>query len=278
MKRTLVCLLTAILLLSLCACGGGGASADPNAGKYIGYQADVMGWEPIENIYDEGENYIELKSGGKGTFCLNGEVLKVKWTMDGENLTMTADDQTCTGTLKDGLITIDFFGSGIMMSFTKEGAAVSTAPDKGGTDGAKPAASDATFDYDNAGEILFSYPSAQFTVDDYWGALESGEDGYPRITFAADTNDEEKQASLDSIDTYSTVEGFSKSELKVAGNNAYRFTYEDEFGDYCTDTFIVFNTNTASYCGIWVRVTSEVSFEDSQSAVIEGIIQSMTLK
>lgn len=119
MKRTLVCLLTAILLLSLCACGGGGAAADPNAGKYIGYQADVMGWEPIENIYDEGENYIELKSGGKGTFCLNGEVLKVKWTMDGENLTMTADDQTCTGTLKDGLITIDFFGSGIMMSFTK---------------------------------------------------------------------------------------------------------------------------------------------------------------
>ena len=74
------------------------------------------------------------------------------------------------------------------------------------------------------------------------------------------------------------MEGFSKSELKVAGNNAYRFTYEDEFGDYCTDTFIVFNTNTASYCGIWVRVTSEVSFEDSQSAVIEGIIQSMTLK
>lgn len=72
MKRGFRKILSVILVLammcSLAACGSGGKDLDPNLGKYIGYQIDIMGWEPMDSVYDGGENYVELKSGGKGTF------------------------------------------------------------------------------------------------------------------------------------------------------------------------------------------------------------------
>ncbi|NLC75926.1 MAG: hypothetical protein GX685_12025 [Clostridiales bacterium] len=125
MKRGFRKILSVILVLammcSLAACGSSSKDMDPNLGKYIGYQIDIMGWEPMDSVYDGGENYVELKSGGKGTFCLDGSSTKIKWTLDGENLTMTAEGEDCTGTLKDGMITTDFFGYDFTMTFLKEG-------------------------------------------------------------------------------------------------------------------------------------------------------------
>ena len=565
MKKTLSFILAVILLFALAACGSGGNSTDPNIGKYIGYQIDVFGWEPIESVYDAGENYVELKSGGKGTFCLDGEDVAIKWTLDGENLTMTASGQTCTGTLKDGLITTDYFGMDMTMTFLKEGTSTPTASaaaevgfwemyeedengnpltteekreigidytiqfnadgtgttvfdhetaflwgnskitisdgeggtvdfpytvsgdeltldtgdsilifrradtvsrpveslssyadywagdwygwwyvtDAGGewanfegyctdacamlevydddtgyfaawnetniageafctcdvsfSDGVTdagcmvsengsfftaggighadwvidPGASvvsefdhmimiqaaaidssnsdnyiyadiflrpwgmtwddvaiadttdmpyddmmplryddwylpmleagvteapssfdepvpdghasgatataDGTYDYESEGEILFRYPTDQFDYDDYWGSLV-GKSGSPTIRFNADWQENQRQESLDSIDTYATEEGFSRSEFMVAGSNAYRYTYIDGFGDYCVNTYISFSTPTDNYCGVWVNVSSSVSFDDCQSDIVEAIIQSLSLK
>lgn len=68
MKKVLS--LVMILILSLTACGGkgGGASDDPNLGKYIGeeYSGDGSNWFSLSEIFDEGESYIELKDGGSG--------------------------------------------------------------------------------------------------------------------------------------------------------------------------------------------------------------------
>ena len=114
MKRILAIALAALLLMAvLAACGGGD-------GKYLGkYQlskvssegesytveefADLMGME-----VDEVKNmmYIELKSGGKGTFNLDDEPQEVTWKVDGEKLTLTADGETVDGTIKNDVITL----------------------------------------------------------------------------------------------------------------------------------------------------------------------------
>ena len=114
-------LLVLLMAVNLAACGGGGAE-DPNAGKYLGDQINILGWMPITEIYS-GDNYLELRSGGKGEFCLDGDPVKVKWKLEGEKLVVTAEGQDCTGTLIDGVVQLDtFFGMEMPMTFVKEGA------------------------------------------------------------------------------------------------------------------------------------------------------------
>ena len=115
MKKVLS--LVMILILSLTACGGkgGGASDDPNLGKYIGeeYSGDGSNWFSLSEIFDEGESYIELKDGGKGVFCLGGDATDIKWTLENGTLKMTRDSLESNGTLKDGIITLtDLWGIG----------------------------------------------------------------------------------------------------------------------------------------------------------------------
>lgn len=122
MKKRAALFFALAMILSLAACGGGTVEQnDPNQGKYIGQQVYVFDWEPIDEIY-EGESYIELNAGGKGTICLDDSSTGMTWKLDGENITLTAEDQDCTGTLKDGLLTIDnFFGMEMTFTFLKEG-------------------------------------------------------------------------------------------------------------------------------------------------------------
>lgn len=147
MKRKVCSILMVLGIMAIfTACGGNGGESknDPNLGKYIGDQIEILDWEPIDEVYDAGENYIELQSGGKGIFCLDGDSTKITWKLDGENLTMTAEGMDCTGTLVDGVITTDFFGMDMTMTFVREGAsapdpASSTAPEGGeGAEGTAP--------------------------------------------------------------------------------------------------------------------------------------------
>ena len=113
MKKVLS--LVMILIFSLTACGGkgGGASDDPNLGKYIGeeYSSDGSDWYSIDDVL-EGESYIELKDGGKGVFCLGGDATDIKWTLENGTLKMTRDSLESNGTLKDGMITLtDLWGN-----------------------------------------------------------------------------------------------------------------------------------------------------------------------
>ena len=124
MKKVLS--LVMILILSLTACGGkgGGASDDPNLGKYIGeeYSSDGSNWSSLADVL-EGESYIELKDGGKGVFCLGGDATDVKWTLENGTLKMTQDSLESSGTLKDGMITLtDIWGNDtVTITFQKEG-------------------------------------------------------------------------------------------------------------------------------------------------------------
>lgn len=131
MKKVLS--LVMILILSLTACGGkgGGASDDPNLGKYIGeeYSGDGSNWFSLSEIFDEGESYIELKDGGKGVFCLGGDATDIKWTLENGTLKMTRDSLESNGTLKDGIITLtDLWGNDtVTITFQKEGGSEAAA-------------------------------------------------------------------------------------------------------------------------------------------------------
>ena len=132
MKKILSLALALMMLLALGACGGkgGGTSDDPNLGKYIGaeFSGDGSQWFRLDEIYDEGESYIELKSGGKGVFCLGGDATDIKWELKSDgSLKLTRDSLESSGTLQDGVITLtDLWGSAVTVTFIKGDGASST--------------------------------------------------------------------------------------------------------------------------------------------------------
>ncbi len=132
MKKILSLALALMMLLALGACGskGGETSDDPNLGKYIGaeFSGDGSQWFLLDEIYDEGESYIELKSGGKGVFCLGGDATDIKWELKSDgSLKLTRDSLESSGTLQDGVITLtDLWGSAVTVTFIKGDGASST--------------------------------------------------------------------------------------------------------------------------------------------------------
>ena len=120
MKKIVALMLTIVLLLSLSACTGG--EPDPNEGKYQAVSAKAMGVTmDVAEVYP-GETWVELKSGGKGTVMLDGDDFPMKWTLEGDAITITLEDVDSVGRLADGVITMDMMGMGLEMTFLKEGA------------------------------------------------------------------------------------------------------------------------------------------------------------
>lgn len=120
MKKRIAILLTIVMMLSLAACGGG--EPDPNAGKYQGISAKALGMTMDMSEVYPGETWVELKSGGKGNIMLDGEEFPMKWTLDGETITITIDGVDSVGILADGVITVEPMNMGVEMTFLKEGA------------------------------------------------------------------------------------------------------------------------------------------------------------
>ena len=118
MKKVFALMLALTLALCLCACGGGGEETDPNAGLYTCTGIEMMGFTfTPEEVLEEGDASIELKSGGKCTFTLEGASETCDWTLDGDAITVEVEGETFTGTLTDGVIVLDMMG--MNMTFEK---------------------------------------------------------------------------------------------------------------------------------------------------------------
>ena len=104
MKRYLALLLSLVLTLTLCACGGGEDTA--HVGQYD-CTSVTMGDVVIDSI----EGSLDLQKGGKGTLTLSGESYSLTHTLEEGTLTLTIDGQDAPGTYADGVITVDLFGA-----------------------------------------------------------------------------------------------------------------------------------------------------------------------
>jgi len=127
MKRTakiLSLILAMVFLLALAACGGGGGADadDPNLGVYklqslMGFSLEEYA-EMMGVTADEAADSmtLELKSGGKADWTIDGETQTLDWSLEGDALTFTDGSETLEGTLADGTITMDMEGVEIVLA------------------------------------------------------------------------------------------------------------------------------------------------------------------
>ena len=130
MKRLLSALLTMAMLLGLCACGG--PKYDESLlGTYTCYAVEMLGVEMEADEVLSQAATLELKQGGKGKMNIEGSSGSIKYTLDGENITVDVSGETATGTLKDGVLHIEIMS--MNMYFIQEGKDVPamTAPEVG---------------------------------------------------------------------------------------------------------------------------------------------------
>lgn len=145
----------------------------------------------------------------------------------------------------------------------------------GGSEPGAPIAGDGVLDYNDAGVLLFNYPTDVFTYDDIFNCLET-EDGSLCIYFTAAWSEEEAQQALAGLDSYSDYEDFKKEELSIAGFDATRITY-NMWGDYYVDTYISFGESSGQYYGVTISARSYNSYEECLSPEVESVIYSIQL-
>ena len=106
MKKLISILLTLAMALSLCACGGPKYD-ETLMGVYTCYAVEMLGIEMKADEVLSQTSTLELKQGGKAKMNIEGTSGSVKYTLDGETITMDIDGETATGTLKDGVLNIE---------------------------------------------------------------------------------------------------------------------------------------------------------------------------
>ena len=104
MKRFLALLLSLVLTLTLCACGGGEDTA--HVGQYD-CTSVTMGDVTVDTI----EGSLDLQKDGKGSLTMSGQTFDLTYTLEEGTLTLTIDGQDAAGTYADGTITVDLFGA-----------------------------------------------------------------------------------------------------------------------------------------------------------------------
>lgn len=137
LKKTIALLLCLCLLPALAACGAEEAGSDPNAGLYEAATAEMLGIEiDISDMYEKGFS-IELKDKGKCAFNIDGQKGSGKWTLDGEALHVEGGGLKMSGTLSEGVMTLEnLFDLGLNMTLLREGAQLPTVPAAPETGGA----------------------------------------------------------------------------------------------------------------------------------------------
>ncbi|MGN0657736.1 MAG: hypothetical protein ACI4KR_13190 [Ruminiclostridium sp.] len=112
-KRAAAAFICAAMVTACASCG----AKDNNLGKYNGTKVNIMdmGEKPMSEVFEGGDNYIELKADGKGTFAMGGDTAELTWKTEGEKITISvAELGEANGTIKDGVIETDFFGENTM--------------------------------------------------------------------------------------------------------------------------------------------------------------------
>lgn len=114
--------LSVVVLLAVIAFAFTGCGEKPTGyeGKYVSVAGEMMG---IELTGDDISGWaIELDNGGKGKMEIEGETGNIKWSVEGETITVNVEGEEMKGTIDgDKLVFDDILGSGMKLTFAKEG-------------------------------------------------------------------------------------------------------------------------------------------------------------
>ena len=107
-------------------------AADPNQGTWKATRAETGGsTREIGTVFGSGFT-LDLNDKGKCVATVAGTKAYGKWTLSGDTLQLDCSGLTCTGTLKNGLITLtDVHGQGVTIYLVKEDT-VEQQPTDGG--------------------------------------------------------------------------------------------------------------------------------------------------
>lgn len=114
------------MVLSLSACGSSPAAPKEEdfLGTYTAFAAEFNGMAVDISELDM-ESVLTLEADGKGYMTINDEGGDVTdWSVDGEKFSVTSGVSTIEGTIKDGIIKLDF--DTVMCYYAKEGADTSS--------------------------------------------------------------------------------------------------------------------------------------------------------
>lgn len=121
MKKITSLLVSLIMIVCLCSCGGNGGKRADEAlyGNYVASSATAMGITLTGD--DIPQMSFELKEKGKGTVVIDGKDYGVKWTNDDTSVTLSIDGTDCPGTISgNDLVFADMLSMGVDITFTKE--------------------------------------------------------------------------------------------------------------------------------------------------------------
>ena len=128
MKKALCVILAAVMLLSLCACGGG----DENSEHFGDYEIVEASKDDIsvrvDDIFEDGFT-ITLKARGKCEMNIDGQRGTGKWTLDGKKISISGSGVELKGTLKKGIMTLkDVEDSGVDIVLVLDGVDYDVSP------------------------------------------------------------------------------------------------------------------------------------------------------
>ncbi len=119
MKKILGVFLIPVLLCCLWGCG-----QKEHVGIYKGIYIEAEGRVyPMEDYFN-GENYLELKPRGKALMMTGTTEHELTWKVEEGEIIFTEDGDPFYGYIKDGVISFDFMGWGMVMTFAMEGAQI----------------------------------------------------------------------------------------------------------------------------------------------------------
>lgn len=99
---------------------------NPYNGKWVAVSADLLGVSVTVEEAFEGDFYFEVKDGGKLTFTVGDDSGDGKWSVEGNQFTLSIEGEEMVGTAGEDIITFENMmeeevGEGLNVIFAKDG-------------------------------------------------------------------------------------------------------------------------------------------------------------
>jgi len=108
-----------LLVMLLTACGS--SEPDPNVGVYVAETADMLGISiSVADAFSGGMSF-ELKNGGKCRITVGDQSASGKWSLEGDQLSVSGGGVEFTGTLANDTVRVEnMMDSGVNINFVKQ--------------------------------------------------------------------------------------------------------------------------------------------------------------